>query len=104
MKNWIYSNGDTYLEYGDIIKNVELYLKTELNTTYFDDCLFELEKDNKVIKYNDHYYLTSIWKSEDYVANKIVKLSLLEPKNYPKLETKLSNLEKELNIIYNDIN
>ena len=102
MKNLIYSNGDTYLEYGDIIKNVELYLKTELNTTYFDDCLFELEKDNKVIKYNDHYYLTSIWKSEDYVANKIVKLSLLEPKNYPKLETKLSNLEKELNIIYND--
>lgn len=102
MKNLIYSNGDTYLEYGDIIKNVELYLKTELNTSYFDDCLFELEKDNKIIKYNEHYYLSSIWKSEDYVANKIVKLSLTEPKNYPKLDNKLLNLEKELNIVYND--
>ena len=102
MKNLIYSNGDTYLEYGDIIKNVELYLKTELNTSYFDDCLFELEKDNKIIKYNEHYYLSSIWKSEDYVANKIVKLSLMEPKNYPKLDNKLLNLEKELNIVYND--
>ena len=102
MKNLIYSNGDTYLEYGDIIKNVELYLKTELNTSYFDDCLFELEKDNKIIKYNEHYYLSSMWKSEDYVANKIVKLSLMEPKNYPKLDNKLLNLEKELNIVYND--
>lgn len=102
MKNLIYSNGDTYLEYGDIIKNVELYLKTELNTSYFDDCLFELEKDNKIIKYNENYYLSSIWKSEDYVANKIVKLSLMEPKNYPKLDNKLLNLEKELNIVYND--
>ena len=102
MKNLIYSNGDTYLEYGDIIKNVELYLKTELNTSYFDDCLFELEKDNKIIKYNEHYYLSSIWKSEDYVANKIVKLSLMEPKNYPKLDNKLLDLEKELNIVYND--
>ena len=102
MKNLIYSNGDTYLEYGDIIKNVELYLKIELNTSYFDDCLFELEKDNKIIKYNEHYYLSSIWKSEDYVANKIVKLSLMEPKNYPKLDNKLLNLEKELNIVYND--
>ena len=102
MKNLIYSNGDTYLEYGDIIKNVELYLKTELNTSYFDDCLFELEKDNKIIKYNENYYLSSIWKSEDYVANKIVKLSLTEPKNYPKLDNKLLNLEKELNIVYND--
>lgn len=102
MKNLIYSNGDTYLEYGDMIKNVELYLKTELNTSYFDDCLFELEKDNKIIKYNEHYYLSSIWKSEDYVANKIVKLSLMEPKNYPKLDNKLLNLEKELNIVYND--
>ena len=102
MKNLIYSNGDTYLEYGDIIKNVELYLKTELNTSYFDDCLFELEKDNKIIKYNEHYYLSSIWKSEDYVANKIVKLSLMEPKNYPKLDNKLLNLEKELNIVYNN--
>lgn len=102
MKGLIYSNGDTYLEYGDIIKNVELYLKTDLNTSYFDDCLFELERDNKIIKYNEHYYLTAIWKSEDYVANKIVKLSSLEPKKYPKLDSALESLEKELGIVYNE--
>lgn len=102
VKNLVFSNGDTYLEYGDIIKNVELYLRTELNTDYFDDNLFELEKENKIIKYDEHYYLADIWKAEDYVANKIIKLASRENKVYPKLNNYLSHLEETTGIIYND--
>lgn len=102
IKNLIFSNGDTYLEYGDIIKNVELYLKTELNTDFFDDCLFELEKENKIIKYDDHYYLTDIWKAEDYVANKIIRLASRDNKEYPKLQNYINHLEETTGIFYND--
>jgi exodeoxyribonuclease V alpha subunit len=102
VKNLVFSNGDTYLEYGDIIKNVELYLKTELNTDYFDDNLFELEKENKIVKYDEHYYLIDVWKAEDYVANKIIKLASRENKIYPKLNNYLSHLEETTGIIYND--
>jgi len=102
VKNLVFSNGDTYLEYGDIIKNVELYLRTELNTDYFDDNLFELEKENKIIKYDEHYYLVDVWKAEDYVANKIIKLASRENKVYPKLNNYLSHLEETTGIIYND--
>jgi len=102
VKNLVFSNGDTYLEYGDIIKNVELYLRIELNTDYFDDNLFELEKENKIIKYDEHYYLVDVWKAEDYVANKIIKLASRENKVYPKLNNYLSHLEETSGIIYND--
>lgn len=102
VKNLVFSNGDTYLEYGDIIKNVELYLRIELNTDYFDDNLFELEKENKIIKYDEHYYLIDVWKAEDYVANKIIKLASRENKVYPKLNNYLSHLEETTGITYND--
>ncbi len=102
VKNLVFSNGDTYLEYGDIIKNVELYLRTELNTEYFDDNLFELEKDNKLIKYDEHYYLIDVWKAEEYVANKIIKLASRDNKVYPKLDNYISHLEETTGIIYND--
>lgn len=102
VKNLIFSNGDTYLEYGDIIKNVELYLRIELNTDYFDDNLFELEKENKIVKYDEHYYLIDVWKAEDYVANKIIKLASRENKVYSKLNNYLSHLEETTGIIYND--
>ncbi len=102
VKNLIFSNGDTYLEYGDIIKNVELYLRIELNTDYFDDNLFELQKENKIVKYDEHYYLMDVWKAEDYVANKIIKLASRDNKIYPKLDNYISHLENTTGIIYND--
>lgn len=102
VTNLIYSNGDTYLSYSDIIKNTELYLKTELNTSFFDDCLFELEKDNLLIKYNDNYYLKDVWKAEDYVASKIIRLSSKDSKKYNDIDEKIEDLQEEYNIEYND--
>ena len=102
INNLVYSNGDTYLNYRDIIKNTELYLKTELNSEFFDDCLFDLEKDNRIIKYNENYYLTDIWKAEDYVASKIIRLSSKDEKKYKDLDSGLERLEKLYGITYND--
>jgi exodeoxyribonuclease V alpha subunit len=102
VKSLIFSNGDTYLDYGDIIKNASRYLKVELNTDYFDDILFELQKEKKLIKYNEHYYLADIWKAEDYVANKIIKLASKDDKKYTKLNNYIDHLEEASGILYND--
>ncbi|HPF83240.1 MAG TPA: AAA family ATPase, partial [Bacilli bacterium] len=102
MENLVYSNGDTYLEYIDIIKNVENYLKLELNGNYFIDYLYELEKENKIIKYNEHYYLSDLFKAENYVCDKIINLSSLDSKKIKNIDNTIKELEKVNSISYND--
>ena len=101
LKNLTFSNGDTFLDYSDIIKNVELFLTTELNTEYFDDCLFELEKENKILKYNEHYYLTDIWRAENYVAGRILKLTTMDNREYKQIESIIDSFEETYSIKYN---
>ncbi len=101
-KNTIFSNGDTYLEYIDILKNVELYLKTELNSEYFSECLEELLDEGKLIKVDECYYLTDVYTSEKYVAYKLLGLSSLENKKYKDIELSIKKFEHAYGIIYND--
>ena len=101
-KNTIFSNGDTYLEYIDILKNVELYLKTELNSEYFSECLEELLDEGKLIKVDECYYLTDVYTSEKYVAYKLLGLSSLENKKYKDIESSIKKFEHAYGIIYND--
>lgn len=102
MKKLIFSNGDTYLTYPEIIKSVENLLHIELNSNYFEDYLLELEQAKKIVKYNEYYYLSDIWNSEENVAYKVVNLASKDAKVNKKLEDYIENLETSNNIKYND--
>lgn len=102
MQSLIYSNGDTYLEYDDIISSTKKYLKMELNTEDFDEYLYTLEKQNKIIKYNNHYYLTEIFRDENYVVDRIIDLVSKDPKKIDKISEFLKKLEKNSGIVYNE--
>ena len=101
MKKLTFSNGDTYLEFDDIIRNVSKYLQLQINHDSFEQYLEELAIDKKIIKENNTYYLTDIFESEIRVAEKIVTLASVDPTKNKKMESYLIGLEKENGIIYN---
>lgn len=102
MQSLIYANGDTYLEYDGIITATKNYLKMDINTEDFDNYLYELEKIKQIVKYDNHYYLTTIFKDENYVVDRIIELSSRDNKKINKMDNYLKELEHTLNITYND--
>ena len=102
IKAVVFSNGDTYLEYSTIMNSLSNYLKFIIDNDLFDNCLYELEKEKKIVKYNDYYYLIDLWKAEEMVANKIIKLASKENKHYTKIDNYIENLELSNDIKYND--
>ncbi|MBR1376713.1 MAG: ATP-dependent RecD-like DNA helicase [Bacilli bacterium] len=101
MINTIYTKGDTYLDKKDIYSDTMRYLNIDNYVYDFDTYLSELEKSNKIVIDNGKYYLKSMWDDEDYIIDKIKKLSNIDKSNY-KLDKYIDELEKVSGIIYND--
>lgn len=102
INNLTYANGDTYLEYHDIVNAVQRFLKIELSTDILDEYLYELEKNKKIVKYNKNYYLADVFKAENYFADKVLSLAAKDVEKNSKIETYFNKIEKKANIIYND--
>lgn len=101
MKKLTFSNGDTYLEFDEIIKSVSNYLQLQINYDAFVKYLDELIVDKKIVKENSNYYLIDVFESETRVANKIVTLASLDPVKNKKMDSYITGLEKENGITYN---
>lgn len=101
MKKLVYSNGDTYLEIINIMKEVSSYLKLEFDSEQFEIYMQELVEEKKIINENNRYYLIDLWQAEEQVAEKIITLASLNHEDYPKMDIYINGLEKDNNIIYN---
>ena len=95
-----YNNGDTYLTKDEICYNTFKFLKFEV--TFIDKYLQKLEYEEKIIIIDDKYYLKEIYASEIYIAEKIKKLLKNKKSKYTDLDKKISLLEKDNGILYND--
>ena len=102
MQELTFKNGDTYLNIEEILNGVCHYLGYSIDITYLDNILTELNGDAKVMIVNDKYYLQDIY---DAQYNIIEKINYLLSKNkhvYKKLDSKISALENDTGIKYND--
>ena len=102
MKQLAFKDGDVYSEYSEIFKEVNTYLKIEIDSDLFDEYLFELEQIKKLIKYEEHYYLYELYMAEEYVGEKVVLLSSKDTSNYKNLLNLLDHMESFSKIKYND--
>ena len=102
MEKIVFQAGDTYLDIETIFKYVQSYLRAVLSTNDFDEYLYELEKENKIVKYNDVYYLTDVYKAEANIAKTLIRLASKEEIKNDKLESYLNQLEKVYSIKYNE--
>ena len=101
MKNLLWTNGDTYLEYSEIKKETINYLKFDIYDDDFKNILDELRYEGKIVLENDLYYLKEFYNDETYIADKIKILLDRELDSYDNFATKLNNLEGLFEIKYN---
>lgn len=95
-----FKNGDTNLDYNDILLKVIDYLDTDINDIkkYLD----ELSLESKIVISNDNYYLKELWDAEENIADRIINLSSLDTTKYKKIDSYINSLEQNNNITYND--
>ena len=102
FKNLTFRNGDVYLYYDDIYKELCRLLNIVISDNAFEVYLKELIYEELIVKKNDKYFLIDSYNDEVYIAN-FINTSLRIPiKDNKKIDNQIEYLEKTNNIIYND--
>ena len=103
MNELSFENGDTYFYYDEIMNKVSSYNHNNIDINLIGNCIDNLEADLKIIKEEEKYFLADIYNAEEYIASRINDLALKQPNNFVKIDKHIKELEKQNNIIYNDI-
>jgi len=102
IKELSFKKGDTYLYYGEIYEEVSFYLKTDIDSTLFDEAISELDGELKIKIEDDKYYLFEDYESEEYIASKINYLINKNVTNYKNIDMRIKELEDKYEIEYSD--
>ncbi|MBQ9181419.1 MAG: ATP-dependent RecD-like DNA helicase [Bacilli bacterium] len=103
MKELTFNFGDTYLKYEDIKRRVNKYLMLDIADVDFYLYLNTLKDEDKIVIEDDKYYLINMYEAEINISNKF-KILLNKPHyNYQELDDKITKLEEENNIKYNEL-
>ncbi len=102
IKELSFKKGDTYLSYGEIYEGISYYLKTDIDSTLFDEAISELDGELKIKIEDDKYYLFEDYDAEEYIANKINYLINKEVTTYKNIDMRIKELEDKYGIEYSD--
>ena len=102
MQQLTFQNGDTYLTFDEIYENTCKYLKLEIDINIFKSYLNILKEEYKIITDYEKYYLKDIFDSELEIIKKIQILKTIKATKYKTLDSDIKELEKYLNIEYNE--
>ncbi len=103
MSELSFESGDIYLNYDEIKNKVNEYNHINIDDVLFDDCIENLVSDLRIIREDNKYFLSNIYNAEEYIASRIIDLSMRESNNFTKIDKLIKELEKKNNIVYNDI-
>ncbi len=102
MKRLSNSNGDTYY-YVDEIKDA---LKREFNLLLdeitFEEVVYSLEEENKIVLEKDMYYLTLYYDAEESITDHLFGLNANHPTPFYDFDIELAKLEEENRVHYNE--
>ena len=101
IKEITYKNGDTYLDFDKIYKEVLKYLNIGISESDFASYLDDLNKEGKIVVDNERYYLKEIFLSEVNISGRIKELIKNQPRKYKKLDLYFDQIELANNIKYN---
>jgi len=102
IKELSFKKGDTYLSYGEIYEGISYYLKTDIDSTLFDEAISELDGELKIKIEDDKYYLFEDYDAEEYIADKINYLINKEVTTYKNIDMRIKELEDKYGIEYSD--
>lgn len=95
------SSGHCYFYEEELYKFICRLFFMDIATTSFKSCLANLQKQVKVIKIEERYYLKEMIEAEEYIVNRIKLLNTKEKTNTIINDRDLKELESYTNIKYN---
>ncbi|MBE6154239.1 MAG: ATP-dependent RecD-like DNA helicase [Firmicutes bacterium] len=102
MKRLSFNNGDTYY-YEEEIKDA---LKTEFNLIIddivFEETIYALEEENRVVKDNNIFYLTEYYEAEEDIAENLYDLNVNNTTRIYDFDEELEKIEEEFGVCYNE--
>lgn len=102
FKSLTFKNGDVYLYYDDIYRELCRILNIIISDSAFDIYLKELIYEDKIVEDNNKYFLYESYNDEAYIAN-FINVSLRIPiQDNKKIDKQIEYLEQHNGIIYND--
>ena len=102
FKSLTFKNGDVYLYYDDIYRELCRILNIIISDSAFDIYLKELIYEDKIVEDNNKYFLYESYNDEAYIAN-FINVSLKIPiQDNKKIDKQIEYLEQHNGIIYND--
>lgn len=102
MENLSNNTGDTYYYEEEVVGELIKSFNIELSKEAFDECLEYLENEKKVVKEDKRIYLEKYYKEEVSIAASLRKIDRIPSKMMYNIDEKLKELEKKLNIDYNE--
>ena len=102
IKEKTFQQGDTFLYYDEIYKELVKFVHTNIDEELVYKALEELENDYKIIVDNHKYFIKEVYDDEAYIATKINYLINKRKNNYSYLEESIGALANDCNIVYND--
>lgn len=100
MNILVFKSGDTYVKKEVIIDSTNRFLGFILDD--YNEYFNELEEEEKIVRYEDNYYLYDIWQAEENVVSRLYALASKEHTPNKKIDNLIDAIESSQSITYND--
>ena len=102
MRRLSNKNGDTYYYKAEITDALNKEFGLLLDEDTFDNSIYILEEENKIVLLNELYYLTEYYDAESSIVDNLYNLQAYNPTPIYDFDEELSQLEEEVNVKYNE--
>lgn len=102
MKTLSDSFGHTYFRKEDILMYMPKVLSINVDENLFDRAIDKLNKDNKIVMYNDRIYEKTMFDSETYIVKRLNILQHEKDNTFKKIDSDLKYVEDYLNVDYDE--
>ncbi len=101
MRRLSNTTGDTYYLKEEIKDALNKEFNLILNEDNFDNIIYTLETENKVVALNNLYYLTEFYEAEENITDNLYKMQNDNTTPFYDFDTEISLLEQEEQVNYN---
>ncbi len=93
--------GHTYFYKEEIFSYLSRVLQTAVTYENFEERLNFLEKDLRIVKLDDKYYVRQLYEAEELITKRLLLLAHQKKKEIKNIEEEIAVLEQEMGICYN---
>ena len=102
MKRLSNNNGDTYYKIDEIKDSLKKEFDLILDDITFEEIVYSLEEENKIVVEQDLYYLTEYYDAEKDITDNLYQLNVNNTTPFWEFDEEISRLEEENKVSYNE--